>query len=336
MMKQVEISKPGGPEVLVLTEAKIPEPKPFEVLIKVISAGINRPDIVQRQGNYQPPKEASKIPGLEVSGIIEKVGQDVTSFEVGDNVCALVTGGGYAEYCCAPASQTLPIPDGVSIADAACIPETYFTVWSNLFMSANLVKNEKLLIHGGASGIGTTAIQLATLFGAEVITTAGSDNKIRACYDLGAKLVVNYKTEDFVAKISDFTKNKGVDIILDIIGGEYFSKNILCLSEGGRLLQIAFQNGVNGELNLARLMFKNLTITGSALRPSSLDFKAKIAEQLYRNVWPLFSLGKLKIPIFQRFLMSQVADAHQCLETGEHIGKIILDVTKDGESNYAI
>ena len=248
---------------------------------------------------------------------------------MGDKVCALVTGGGYAEYCCAPASQTLPIPDGVSIADAACIPETYFTVWSNLFMSANLVKNEKLLIHGGASGIGTTAIQLATLFGAEVITTAGSDDKIQACYELGAKFVVNYKTEDFVVQVSEFTRNKGVDIILDIIGGEYFSRNILCLSEGGRLVQIAFQNGMNGELNLARLMFKNLTITGSALRPSSFAFKAKIAEQLYKHVWPLFSLGKLKIPIYRRFLLSQVADAHQCLETGEHIGKIILDVTED-------
>ena len=328
MMKQIEISKPGGPEVLVLKDAVIPEPRPFEVLIRVVAAGVNRPDIVQREGNYKPPKGASETPGLEVSGYIERVGHHVERYKAGDKVCALVTGGGYAEYCCAPAAQILPIPEGVSLADASCIPETFFTVWSNLFMSAKLTAGEKCLIHGGASGIGTTAIQLASLFGAEVISTAGSDDKIQACYELGAKFVINYKTEDFVARINDFTQKNGVDVILDIIGGEYLSRNILCLSGGGRLVQIAFQNGVNGELNLGRLMFKNLTIMGSALRPASLNLKAKIAQQLHKNVWPLFGLGKLKIPIYRRFLLSEAAKAHKCLETGEHIGKIVLDVAK--------
>lgn len=336
MMKQVEISEPGGPEVLVLREAEIPEPKSFEVLIKVVAAGVNRPDIVQRQGNYKPPEGASEIPGLEVSGIITRVGHDVRGYNVGDKVCALLTGGGYAEYCCAPASQILPIPDGISIADASCIPETFFTVWSNLFMSANLVAGEKCLIHGGASGIGTTAIQLANLFGAEVIATAGSDEKIRSCYQLGAKFAINYKSQDFVTEISKFTKKNGVNVILDIIGGEYVNKNISCLSQYGRLIQIAFQNGVNGELNLAKVMFKNLTITGSALRPASIEYKAEIAQQLYKHVWPLFTQGKLKIPIYQRFSIFQAAEAHKCLEKGEHTGKIVLDVINDDEETYSL
>ena len=329
MMKQIEISEPGGPEVLVLKDAGIPEPKPFEVLIKVASAGVNRPDIVQRQGNYKPPKGASEIPGLEVSGVVVGLGNNAIGYNVGDRVCALVTGGGYAQYCCAPTALILPIPEGVSISDAACIPETYFTVWSNLFMQAKLSAGERCLVHGGASGIGTTAIQLANLFGAEVITTAGSNTKIKACYQLGAKLVIDYKKQDFLEEVQSFTRKKGVNVILDIIGGEYLDKNISCLSTGGRLVQIAFQNGMIGELNLARVMFKKLTITGSALRPASIDYKAKIGKQVLTNVWPLFEDRKLSIPIFKRFPLSQASQAHACLEKGEHIGKIVLDVTSE-------
>jgi len=331
MMKQIEISEPGGPQVLVLKNAEIPQPKPFEVLIKVVAAGVNRPDLVQRQGNYKPPPGASEIPGLEISGIIVKLGSDTTGYNIGDRVCALVTGGGYAEYCCAPSAQVLPIPNGVSTADAACIPETYFTVWSNLFMQANLMAGEKCLIHGGASGIGTTAIQLATLFGAEVITTVGSDNKIHACYQLGARLAIDYKKQDFITEIQKFTKKQGVNVILDIVGGDYLDKNISCLSRGGRLVQIAFQNGMKGELNLAKVMFKQLTITGSALRPASIDYKEKIGKQLLVNVWPLFESGKLKLPIYRRYSLSQASQAHLCLEKGEHVGKIVLDVTNDFE-----
>ena len=329
MMKQIEISEPGGPEVLVLKDAGIPEPKPFEVLIKVASAGVNRPDIVQRQGNYKPPKGASEVPGLEVSGVVVGLGINAIGYNIGDRVCALVTGGGDAQYCCAPTAQILPIPEGVSISDAACIPETYFTVWSNLFMQAKLSAGERCLVHGGASGIGTTAIQLANLFGAEVITTAGSNTKIKACYQLGAKLVIDYKKQDFLEEVQSFTRKKGVNVILDIIGGEYLDKNISCLSTGGRLLQIAFQNGMIGELNLARVMFKKLTITGSALRPASIDYKAKIGKQVLTNVWPLFEDRKLSIPIFKRFPLSQASQAHACLEKGEHIGKIVLDVTSE-------
>ena len=329
MMKQIEIIEPGGPEVLVLKDAGIPEPKPFEVLIKVASAGVNRPDIVQRQGNYKPPKGASEVPGLEVSGVVVGLGINAIGYNIGDRVCALVTGGGYAQYCCAPTAQILPIPEGVSISDAACIPETYFTVWSNLFMQAKLSAGERCLVHGGASGIGTTAIQLANLFGAEVITTAGSNTKIKACYQLGAKLVIDYKKQDFLEEVQSFTRKKGVNVILDIIGGEYLDKNISCLSTGGRLVQIAFQNGMKGELNLARVMFKKLTITGSALRPASIDYKAKIGKQVLTNVWPLFEDRKLSIPIFKRFPLSQASQAHACLEKGEHIGKIVLDVTSE-------
>jgi len=257
------------------------------------------------------------------------LGINAIGYNIGDRVCALVTGGGYAQYCCAPTAQILPIPEGVSISDAACIPETYFTVWSNLFMQAKLSAGERCLVHGGASGIGTTAIQLANLFGAEVITTAGSNTKIKACYQLGAKLVIDYKKQDFLEEVQSFTRKKGVNVILDIIGGEYLDKNISCLSTGGRLLQIAFQNGMIGELNLARVMFKKLTITGSALRPASIDYKAKIGKQVLTNVWPLFEDRKLSIPIFKRFPLSQASQAHACLEKGEHIGKIVLDVTSE-------
>ncbi len=329
MMKRIEISEPGQPDVLVLKDAEIPEPKPFEVLIKVASAGVNRPDIVQRQGNYKPPKGASEIPGLEVSGVVERLGSNAVGYNVGDRVCALLTGGGYAQYCCAPIAQILPIPEGVAISAAACIPETYFTVWYNLFMQAKLLAGERVLVHGGASGIGTTAIQLANLFGAEVITTAGTDTKIQACYQLGARLVINYKKQDFLEEIRRFTEKKGVNVILDIIGGEYLDKNISSLAAGGRLVQIAFQNGMIGELNIARVMFKQLTITGSALRPASIDYKAEIGKQVLRNVWPLFESRKLIIPIFRRFPLSQASQAHACLEKGEHIGKIVLDVTSE-------
>ena len=330
MMKQVEISEPGGPEVLVLGEAEIPEPKPFEVLIKVVAAGLNRPDIVQRQGNYKPPEGASEIPGLEVSGIITQVGHDVRGYNVGDKVCALLTGGGYAEYCCAPASQILPIPDGISIADASCILETFFTVWSNLY-ECKFSCWRKMFNSRWCKWYRNDCYSTRQFIWGRSYSYSRFRRKIRSCYQLGAKFAINYKSQDFEIEISKFTKKNGVNVILDIIGGEYLNKNISCLSQYGRLIQIAFQNGVNGELNLAKVMFKNLTITGSALRPASIEYKAEIAQQLYKHVWPLFTQGKLKIPIYQRFSIFQAAEAHKCLEKGEHTGKIVLDVINDDE-----
>jgi len=303
-----------------------PTPKPDEVLIKVHAAGINRPDIMQRQGLYPPPEGASDILGLEVAGVIVDLGSTQSHLKIGDKVCALVTGGGYAEYCTAAASLSLPIPKGLSFTQAAALPETYFTVWSNLFDRAQLKANETVLIHGGSSGIGTTAIQLAKAFGANVIITAGSDEKCQFCTELGADLAINYREQDFVQAIKNHTNGNGVDVILDMIGGDYFPRNIKCLNFDGRLVHIALQNGIKADINLLPVMLKRLSITGSTLRARNTDFKAAIAQQLQKNVWPLLATGQIKPIIHQTFPLAEAEKAHALMESSQHIGKIILTV----------
>lgn len=303
-----------------------PEPRPDEVLIKVAAAGVNRPDVMQRQGLYPAPPGASDIPGLEIAGSITATGDQVTQFKPGDQVCALVSGGGYAEYCTAPASLCLPVPSGLSAIEAAGLPETFFTVWSNVFDRAGLKPQETLLVHGGGSGIGTTAIQLAHAFGAHVFTTAGSDEKCAFCLELGAKAAINYRSRDFVEVISRLTDGKGVNVILDIIGGDYFLRNLKCLSADGRLVQIALQNGVKSEINLLPVMLKRLTITGSTLRIRDTEFKAAIARQLKAKVWPLLEQGSIKPVIHSTFKLTEAGLAHALMESNRHTGKIILTV----------
>jgi len=311
---------------LNLTYQTTPTPKPSEVLIKVHAAGVNRPDVMQRQGLYPPPEGASDILGLEVAGVIVDLGNTPSHLKIGDKVCALVTGGGYAEYCTAAVSLCLPIPNGLNFTQAAALPETYFTVWSNLFDRAQLKANETVLIHGGSSGIGTTAIQLAKAFGAKVIITAGSETKCQFCLELGADLAVNYREQDFVQTIKDHTNGKGVDVILDMIGGDYFPRNIKCLDYDGRLVHIALQNGIKAEINLLPIMLKRLSITGSTLRARNTDFKAAIAQQLQKNVWPLLASGQIKPIIHQTFPLAEAEKAHALMESSQHIGKIILTV----------
>ena len=304
----------------------IPELSETEVLIKVAAAGVNRPDIMQRQGLYPPPAHASDIPGLEISGTIIKTGVKVSHIEAGDKVCALVIGGGYAEYCVADAELSLPIPSNFDFIQAAAMPETFFTVWSNLFDRAQLQKNETLLIHGGSSEIGTTAIQLAKAFGAKVFITAGTAEKCLFCTKLGADRAINYKERDFVAEINNLTKNEGVDVILDIIGGDYFPRNLKCMGFDARLLQISIQRGSKAEINLPPVMLKRLTITGSTLRARSSRFKSKIAKQLLKQVWPMLESGKIKPVIHATFPLEEAYKAHQLMESSEHIGKIILTI----------
>ncbi len=323
-MHAVEISRPGGPEVLVPVERPTPEAGKGEALIKVSAAGVNRPDVFQRKGNYAPPPGASDLPGLEVAG--EIVGGDLagSGFAVGDKVCALVAGGGYAEYCVAPTAQCLPIPKGLSDIEAAGLPETYFTVWSNVFDRGRLADGEILLVHGGASGIGTTAIQLAHALGAEVYATAGNAQKCAACERLGARRCFNYRNEDFVAGLLAATADRGADVILDIVGGDYLPRNLAALAVGGRLLQIATQRGREAALDLALMMRKRLTLTGSTLRPQSAVAKAAIASALRTQAWPLLHEGRVR-PVLHRVLpFAQAADAHRLLEQGEHVGKIVL------------
>jgi len=308
------------------TDRAIPQISKNEVLIKVAAAGINRPDIMQRQGLYPPPKDASDIPGLEISGTIIKIGSKVTHLKEGDKVCALVTGGGYAEYCTADADLCLPFPSNYDFVQAAALPETFFTVWSNLFDRAKLTKGETLLIHGGSSGIGTTAIQLAKAFSANVIITAGTDEKCDFCTKLGADTAINYKTQDFVSEIKRLTQDQGVDVILDIIGGDYFPRNLKCMNFDGRLVQIAIQNGPKSEVNLLPIMLKRLTITGSTLRARSNPFKSEIAKQLLTKVWPLLESGKIEPIISTTFALKDADKAHQLMESSQHIGKIILTV----------
>ncbi len=311
---------------LVLTQREIPNPQHKQVLIKVHAAGINRPDIMQRKGLYPGPIDASDIPGLEVAGTVVAIGLDVTQLKVGDTICALVTGGGYAEYCLASETLCLPIPRGFSFIEAAALPETFFTVWSNVFDRAKLQANETLLIHGGTSGIGTTAIQIASAFGAKVITTAGSDTKCQYCLNLGAHTAINYKTHDFATEVKRVTNDTGVDVILDIMGGDYFPRNIECLNIDGRLIQIAIKKGSKTEINLLPIMLKRLTISGSTLRSRNDQFKANIAQNLLKHVWPLLNTAQITPIIDSTYKLKDANLAHQRMETSQHIGKIIIEV----------
>jgi len=308
------------------TRRAIPVPSASQVLIKVAAAGVNRPDVMQRLGLYPPLAGASDIPGLEVAGTVQTEGSDVSHVKQGDRVCALVTGGGYAEYCLASAAHCLPILENLSFIQAAALPETFFTVWSNVFDRARLQAGETLLVHGGSSGIGTTAIQLAKAFGAKVIVTTGSKEKCAFCLQLGADAAINYKEQDFVGAIKQLTDNKGVDIILDMIGGDYLPRNLACMADEARLVQIALQRGIKAELNLLPIMLKRLTLTGSTLRARDDHFKAAIAAELGNKVWPLLASGQIKPVIDSTFALSDAAKAHQLMESSRHIGKIILTV----------
>jgi NADPH2:quinone reductase len=299
---------------------------PHQVLIKIAAAGINRPDAMQRRGVYPPPPGASDIPGLEIAGTIAALGANVSHLRIGEPVCALVTGGGYAEYCTASATLCLPIPKGFDFIQAAALPETFFTAWSNVFDRARLSANETLLVHGGSSGIGTTAIQLAKAFGARVVVTAGSETKCEFCLQLGADAAINYRIQDFADAIREFTDGKGVDVILDMIGGDYLPRNLKCLANDGRLVQIAIQHGAKAEADLWRIMLKRLTLTGSTLRVRDDLFKQQIARNLQEKVWPLLSSGKIRPVVDSVFDLGEAAKAHERLESGQHIGKIILKV----------
>jgi putative PIG3 family NAD(P)H quinone oxidoreductase len=329
-MTVIEISKPGGPEVLQPAERPLPELKPHEVLIEVAYAGVNRPDCLQRAGNYAPPPDASDLPGLEVAGTVVAKGTAVTQWQLGEQVCALTHGGGYAEYCAAPAGQCLPIPKGFDLLQAAALPETYFTVWVNVFDRGRLQSGETLLVHGGASGIGTTAIQLAHARGARVIATVGSAEKLAVCKTLGADRVVNYHEEDFVEAVKIVTAGKGADVILDMVGGDYIPRNLKCLAMDGRLVLIAFLRGSVAEINFAPLMVKRQTITGSTLRPQSIEQKAAIANALREQVWPLLEAGRVKPIIDQVFALREAAQAHALMEANKNIGKIMLRVRDSG------
>jgi len=312
--------------VLKPVQRAVPTPSTNQVLIKVAAAGVNRPDVMQRQGLYPPPPGASDIPGLEVAGTIVGLGGNIGHLHEGDRVCALVTGGGYAEYCLASVALCLPVPENLSFTQAAALPETFFTVWSNVFDRAQLQPGETLLVHGGASGIGTTAIQLAKAFNAKIIVSVGSEAKCEFCLQLGADAAINYKEQDFVEEIKRLTDNKGVDVILDMIGGDYFPRNLKCLDDDARLVQIAIQNGPKAEINLWPVMLKRLTITGSTLRARDDTFKAAIASKLQEKVWPLLASGTIKPVIHSTFALTDAALAHQLMESSRHIGKIILTV----------
>ena len=322
-MRAVEITKVGGPEVLQLCERPMPEAGHGDVVIKVAYAGVNRPDALQRAGSYAPPPTASDLPGLEASGEIVAVGAGVSQWAIGDLVCALLPGGGYAEFVATPAAHCLPVPEGMGLKEAACLPETYFTVFSNVFQRGGLQAGEQFLVHGGSSGIGTTAIQLGKLFGARVFTTAGSDEKCAACVELGAERAINYRNEDFVAVMKEIG---GADLILDMVGGDYLPRNVKALSNDGRLVQIAFLQGSKIELNFALMMMKRLTITGSTLRPQSDLAKARIADALRAQVWPLLEAGRLGPVMDSAFDLANASAAHTRMESSGHIGKIVLSV----------
>jgi NADPH:quinone reductase len=327
MMTAIEIANPGGPEVLRPVTRPMPIPAAGEVLIAVAAAGVNRPDILQRKGQYPPPPGASDIPGLEIAGKVAAIGLGVRHLKVGDEVCALVTGGGYATYCVAPEPQCLPVPKGFNLVEAAALPETFFTVWHNVFERGNLKAGESILIHGGSSGIGTVAIQLAKAFGAGAIfATVGSLDKRHACEKLGATRAIDYRHEDFVQVIRETTANRGVDVILDMIGGDYIQKNLSIMAVEGRHVSIATQHGVVAEVNFVSIMGKRLTLTGSGLRPRSVAEKGAIAAALQQKVWPLLDAGKVKPVIFRTFPLNEAGDAHRLLETSSHIGKIMLSV----------
>ena len=325
-MRAIEITTPGEPEVLKLGTRPDPQPQPGEVLIKVVAAGVNRPDVLQRKGNYPVPPGASDIPGLEVAGTITALGKDVSGWKIGDEVCALVAGGGYAELCTAPAAQVLPLPRGLSMIEAASLPETFFTVWSNVFDRAKLAPGETLLVQGGSSGIGVTAIQMAKAFGHTVYATAGSADKCAACVRLGADRAINYKTEDFVAVLKEATGGKGVNVILDMVGGDYVDRELKSLADDGRIVLIAFLGGMKSTVNLNEILRRRLVLTGSTLRPRPIDFKAAIAKNLRDKVWPLLEAKTIKPEIFKTFALADAAEAHTLMESSQHIGKIVLTV----------
>ncbi|SEO75774.1 putative NAD(P)H quinone oxidoreductase, PIG3 family [Salinihabitans flavidus] len=322
-MRAIEISEAGGPDVLRLTDRPIPDPGPGEVVLRIAYAGVNRPDALQRAGAYAPPPTASDLPGLEASGTIAAIGPGVTDWAEGDAVCALLPGGGYAEYALTPAAHCLPIPQGMGLKEAACLPETCFTVWTNVFDRGGLQAGERFLVHGGSSGIGTTAIQLATVFGVRVFATAGSDEKCASCRALGAERAINYRQEDFVEILRE---EGGANLILDMVGGDYIPRNVRALADDGRLVQIAFLSGPKAELNFAQVMARRLTITGSTLRPQSDLAKARIAESLLEKVWPLLDSGRVAPVMDSEFPLAEAAKAHARMEEGKHIGKIVLRV----------
>lgn len=322
-MRAIEISKPGGPEVLTPVEVPVPAPGPGQILIEVHWAGVNRPDALQRAGAYAPPPSASPLPGLEASGRVAALGPDVAGWSIGDEVCALLPGGGYAEYVVTPAAHALPIPKGMNLREAACLPETCYTVWSNVFMRGRLKAGEVFLVHGGSSGIGTTAIQIASALGTRVFATAGSAEKCAACVDLGAERAINYREEDFVEILK---AEGGADVILDMVGGDYIARNLRALVDDGRLVQIAFLQGPKAEINFAPMMMKRQTITGSTLRPQSDLAKARIADELRAHVWPLIEGGRLAPVMDSEFPLERAAEAHRRIESSGHIGKIVLKV----------
>jgi NADPH:quinone reductase len=325
-MTGIALNGKGGPEVLQPQSMAVPTPGPGQILVRVAAAGVNRPDVQQRMGAYPPPPGHSPLPGLEIAGEVAAIGPGVARWKTGDQVCALVNGGGYAEYCIAEDVQALPIPTGIAMADAGGIPETAFTVWNNVFERGALEAGDWFLVHGGTSGIGTTAIQLAKAFGARVIATAGSAEKCQVCRDLGADHAVNYKTDDFVAVVKDATGGHGIDVTLDMVGGDYTERNIAAAAEDGRIVQIATLAGPMTTFTLPRLMMKRLTLTGSTLRPRTRDIKARFARALEKQVWPLYASGRVKVVMDSTFPLAQAADAHRRMETSQHVGKIVLTV----------
>ena len=327
-MRAVQISAPGGPEVLQPCERPQPEPRPGELLIRVEASGVNRPDVLQRKGLYPMPPGVSDLPGLEVAGTVmggAAADLDAAGLGLGDAVCALLAGGGYAELCTAPAGQCLPVPEGLTMVQAASLPETFFTVWQNVFLLARLKPGETLLVQGGSSGIGVTAIQLAKAMGSQVIVTAGSDDKCAACIELGADHAINYKTQDFVAEVKRLTAGRGVDVVLDMVAGSYLGRELECLADDGRLAVIATQGGGAATLDAGLLLRKRLTITGSTLRPRSVAYKTALAQDLRAEVWPLIAAGRIKPVIYQVFPAAQAAQAHALMESSAHVGKIVLD-----------
>jgi NADPH2:quinone reductase len=325
-MRAVEISKPGGPEVLKATERPVPTPKANEILVKVAAAGVNRPDVLQRSGNYPVPPDASDLPGLEVAGEVVALGSSAKTFHVGDKVCALVHGGGYAEYCVAPEVQALPVPKGLTLVQAASLPETFFTVWANVYDRAKLAPGESLLVQGGTSGIGVTAIQMAAATGNRVFATAGSEEKCIACARLGVEKAFNYRTQDWSAEVLAVTGGKGVNVILDMVGGDYVPRELKCLAEDGRLVFIAYLRGPKAELNIDAVMRKRLTISGSTLRPRPVEFKGYVARNLREKIWPLIESGRIKPEIYKTFPLEHAAEAHRLMESSQHIGKLVLTV----------
>jgi NADPH2:quinone reductase len=325
-MRYIHISEHGGPEVMIIKEGKAPDPGKSDVLIKVHAAGVNRPDVMQRQGLYPPPPGASPILGLEVAGEVVETGNDISAWSVSDRVCALTNGGGYAEYVAVPAGQCLPVPAGLPVEEAAALPETFFTVWTNVFDRARLKPGERFLVHGGSSGIGTTAIQMAKSLGSTVFTTAGSAEKCTACRRLGAEVAVNYHEQDYVKVLKEATDGQGVDVILDMVGGDYVARNLELAAKDGRIVSLSFIKGSRVQIDMIHILLKRLIITGSTLRPQSSEAKAGIAESLRTKIWPLIESGKIKPFIAARFALEDAAESHKLMESSKHIGKIILTV----------